>query len=430
MKFTNTVIGILLTLAQPLMAANSLLDCGHLFDSQSAQLKGRTYVLIENNTISQVSQDRGAITLPEATQQIDLSDATCLPGLMDMHTHISSEYSPRYELEKFKLNAADYAIKAGINAEKTLMAGFTTVRDLGDAYNVTVSIRNAIDRGKIPGPRILTATKSLASTGGHADASNGRAASLRGKLGPEDGIVNSVDDAKAAVRHRYQKGADVIKITSTGGVLSVAKNGDNPQFTIEEIKAIVDTANDYGFHVAAHAHGKEGIRRAIIGGVLTIEHGSYMDKELFRLMKKHGTYLVPTLMAGDWVADKAKIEGFFPEVVRPKAQRIGPLIKSTFTKAYQAGVNIVFGTDSGVSSHGDNAKEFIIMVESGMPAAEALQSATYTAAALLKLDQLGEIAERKWADIIAVKGNPLDNIELMTSVSFVMKAGKVYKRDQ
>jgi imidazolonepropionase-like amidohydrolase len=241
--------------------------------------------------------------------------------------------------------------------------------------------------------------------------------------------VNSVADARKAVRQRYKDGADWIKITATGGVLSVAKNGQNPQFTEEELRAIVDTAADYGLRVAAHAHGKEGMKRAILAGVASIEHGTYMDEEIMALMKKHGTYYVPTILAGDWVAEMSKIDGFFPELVRPKAATIGPILKQTFAKAYSAGVPIVFGTDSGVSAHGDNAKEFALMVEAGMSPMEAIQSATSTAAKFLGIAETrGSIEVSKRADIIAVPGDPLDDIELMQQVSFVMKEGAIYKQ--
>ena len=229
-------------------------------------------------------------------------------------------------------------------AKSTLLSGFTTVRDLGGS-GVNIALRNAINAGKIDGPRIYTAGKSLATTGGHADPTNGYKKSLIGNPGPKEGVVNSVDDAKKAVRQRYKNGADLIKITATGGVLSVAKSGDNPQFTVEDIKAICDTAKDYGFHVAAHAHGDEGMQRAILGGVKTIEHGTYMSDETMELMKKHGAYLVPTITAGKEVEAKAKVKGFYPDIVVPKALAVGPQIQSTFEKAYKKGVGIAFGTD-------------------------------------------------------------------------------------
>ena len=240
------------------------------------------------------------------------------------------------------------------------------------------------------------------------------------------GVVNGPDDARQAVRQRYKDGSDVIKITATGGVLSYAKSADAPQFTVEEIRAVVDTAKDYGYRVAAHAHGKEGMRRAIEGGVTSIEHGTYMDEELFALMKKHGTWFVPTISAGNYVAGKAKVPGYYPEVVRPKAERIGAQMQQTFAKAYKAGVKIAFGTDQGVAPHGENAKEFLYMVEAGMPAQAALQSATYSAAEVLGAPDLGQLATGFRADIVAVPGNPVEDVALMTRVNFVMKDGTVH----
>jgi imidazolonepropionase-like amidohydrolase len=275
---------------------------------------------------------------------------------------------------------------------------------------------------------IITAGKSLASTGGHADPTNGWASHIMGDPGPREGVVNSVEDARKAVRQRYKDGSDWIKITATGGVLSVAKSGQNPQFTDEEFEAIVNTAADYGIRVAAHAHGTEGMKRAVLAGVASIEHGTFMDKEVMRLMKQRGTYYVPTILAGNWVAEKAKIDGFFPELVRPKAATIGPLIESTFAAAYAYGVPIVFGTDTGVSPHGDNAQEFALMVKSGMPAMEAIQSATSVAADFLDIAEThGRLQVGKQADIIAVPGDPLEDISVLERVSFVMKGGEVYK---
>ena len=292
-----------------------------------------------------------------------------------MHVHIESEHSPKTRLEKYILNDADRAYNSVKFAETTLLNGFTTVRDLGGT-GVNISLAKAIKAGKIVGPRVFTAGKSLATTGGHADPTNGSSRKLIGNPGPKEGVVNSVEDARKAVRQRYKNGADCIKITATGGVLSVAKSGDNPQFTIEEIKAICETAKDYGMHVAAHAHGDEGMQRAIIGGVKTIEHGTYMSDETMELMKKYDAYLVPTITAGKEVEEKAKVKGFYPEIVVPKALAVGPQIQGTFGRAYKKGVKIAFGTDAGVFKHGKNGKEFGYMVEAGMPAMETIQSAT------------------------------------------------------
>ena len=303
------------------------------------------------------------------------------------------------------------------------------MRNPGDSNNSTIALRNAIEEGFATGPRVFTAGKSLATTGGHADPTNGYRHDLMGKPGPEDGVLNGVESAREAVRQRYKDGADFIKITATGGVLSLAKSGQNPQFSDEELEAVIQTATDYGMHVAAHAHGTEGMKRAVRAGVRSIEHGTFMDDETIDLMKKMGTYYVPTILAGRYVAEKSQIEGFFPEVVRPKAAAVGPQIQGTFEKAYKAGVTIAFGTDCGVSPHGSNAMEFVYMVESGMPEMEAIQSATAVSAQLLGVEnELGSISEGKLADIVAVDGNPLENISLLTDIGFVMKDGVVYRQ--
>jgi imidazolonepropionase-like amidohydrolase len=359
---------------------------------------------------------------------IDLKNETVLPGLMDMHVHLTGEYSAQSNLDRFVLNEADYAFDAANYAKRTLEAGFTVVRNVGDQFNVTVALRKAIEQGDVPGPLIFTAARGLASTGGHGDPTNGWAAHFNADPTPKDGVVNSVEDARRAVRQRYKDGADWIKITATGGVLSVAKSGQNPQFTDEELRAIVDTAADYGMRVAAHAHGTEGMRRAVIAGVASIEHGTYMTEDVMDLMIEHGTYYVPTILAGNWVAEKATIDGFFPELVRPKAAAIGPVIVETFRKAYARGVPIVFGTDTGVSAHGDNAQEFALMVQGGMPQMEAIKAATSVAADFLDIgDTHGRIEAGKHADIIAVRGDPLADISLLEDVHFVMKGGQVYK---
>jgi imidazolonepropionase-like amidohydrolase len=398
--------------------------CGQLLDVKSRQLIGPTTIRVNDGKIIAVGD-----TAVPAAKVIDLSQHTCLPGLIDMHVHLTSQSSPRSYIERFTLNKADYAFRAAHYAEKTLLAGFTSVRNPGDDGTVTKSLRDAVQQGLVAGPRIFTAGKSLATTGGHADPSNGYREDLMGDPHAKEGVVNGSAEAMRAVRQRYKEGADFIKITATGGVLSTAKSGQNPQFSAEELTAIVNTAKDYGFKVAAHAHGAEGMKRAIRAGVDSIEHGTLMDDEGRRLMKKMGTYLVPTILAGEFVAKKAEIDGYFPEIVRPKARAIGPQLKENFRKAYEMGVNIAFGTDSGVSAHGDNAQEFKLMVDAGMPAMDAIVSATANAADLLgESDNLGSLEVGKHADIIAVAGNPLDDITLLEKIPFVMKGGVVYKR--
>lgn len=404
------------------VAHSTTVYCGALLDVRNGTVLKDKSIHIEGEQIQAVSDGRAN------SVDIDLGEMTCLPGLMDMHTHLTSEISPVSYIEQFQLNPADIAYQAAVFARRTLMAGFTTVRDLGDSDNVSIALRRAIEKGYTVGPRIFTAATALGTTGGHADPTNGRRADLVGEPGPTDGVVNGADDIRRAVRQRYKDGANLIKITATGGVLSVAKNGENPQFTEEEIEVVVSTAKDYGFHVAAHAHGAEGMKRAVRAGVRSIEHGTLMDEETMRLMKRHGTYYVPTILAGEFVAEKAKVDGYFPALVRPKAAALGPQIKKTFAKAYKAGVKIAFGTDSGVSAHGDNAQEFALMVAQGMPAMEAIQSATIATAELLGIsDQLGSVEAGKIADIIAVSADPLASVASLEEVAFVMKAGTVYK---
>ena len=421
-----TLVGGLL-ISAGLAHADTLIHAGRLIDGESDRVVTEVTVRVSGNTIVGIEV---GYTSPDGDDNvIDLRDQTVLPGLMDMHVHLTGQYSAQSNLNRFILNEADYAYDAAMYAKRTLEAGFTVVRNLGDAFNVTVALRKAIAAGDVPGPRIFTAAKGLASTGGHGDPTNGWAAHFGADPTPKDGVVNSPEDARKAVRQRYKDGADWIKITATGGVLSVAKSGQNPQFTDEELEAIIDTATDYGIRVVAQAHGTEGMKRAVIAGVASIEHGTYMSEEVMQLMKERGTYFVPTIMAGNWVAEKAKIDGFFPELVRPKAAAIGPVIKSTFSKAYDFGVPIVFGTDTGVSPHGDNAEEFALMVEGGMPPMEAIQSATSVAADFLDIgDTHGSLEAGKQADIIAVPGNPLQNITAMQKVSFVMKGGMIYKQ--
>jgi imidazolonepropionase-like amidohydrolase len=301
------------------------------------------------------------------------------------------------------------------------------VRNVGDEHNESIALRNAINAGLVPGPRIFSAGQFVGTTGGHADPTDGYRWDLQGDPDPKDGIINSPEDAWKAVRQHYKDGADLIKIMPSGGVLDESSSADNSQMTLEEIKAVVAAAHDYGFTVAAHAHGAEAIRRAVLGGVDSIEHGTFMNDEDMKLMKEHGTWFVPTIIAGKFAEEKAK-EGWYPPQVTAKAEQVGPIIQATAGKAYRAGVKIAFGTDAGVYPHGENAKEFEYMVQAGMPPMFVLQAATTHAAELLhKQDQLGQIAVGRQADVIAVPGNPLDDITAMQHVSFVMKDGVVYK---
>jgi imidazolonepropionase-like amidohydrolase len=413
----------------PAEARVSVIHCGHLVDVIGGKVLGATTVIVEGKRVREVVAGTGAAA-PAGATEIDLSTQTCLPGLIDSHTHLSDQFGPTKYSDEFHWNTADYVVRSTVYARRTLLAGFTTVRNLGDSANEVAALRNAINAGIVVGPRIYTAGRPIGSTGGHADPTDGYRDDLAGDKGPADGIINSPEDAIKAVRVHYKKGDDVIKIMPSGGVLDQSSSGDNAQMTLDEIKAVVSTAHDYGFTVAAHAHGAEAIRRAVIGGVDSIEHGTYMDEADMKLMKEHGTWYVPTIIAGDFVAHKAQIPGYYPPQVAAKAAAIGPLILGTAGRAYKAGVKIAFGTDAGVYPHGDNAHEFELMVQAGMPPMFALQAATTHAAELLKHDKdIGSVTAGKFADLVAVPGNPVDDISQMKKVSFVMKEGIVYKSE-
>lgn len=402
------------------------LHCERLFDARSGRVLPAHTVVVRDGRIAEVRPGRAEVAGAKA---VDLAGHTCTPGWIDLHVHMADESSPDSYEEEFRLDPLDFAFRSVGYAEKTLMAGFTTVRDLGGT--VAPHLRDAIEEGRVKGPRIYAAGRSIATTGGHADPTNGYNATLShllGPPGPTEGVINSPDEARQAVRQRYKEGSDLIKITATAGVLSYASSADAPQFTARELDAVIETARDYGFRVAAHAHGTEGMKRAVEAGVTSIEHGTHMTDEVMALMKRKGTWYVPTIYAGRFVAEKAKQPGYFPEIVRPKAARIGAQIQDTFARAYKSGVKIAFGTDMGVGPHGDNAREFLYMVEAGMPAAEALQAATVHAAEVLGVEDIGEIAAGKRADVVAVPGNPVEDINAVLKVDFVMKDGVIHRR--
>jgi imidazolonepropionase-like amidohydrolase len=413
--------------AMPLPAA-TLIQAGHLIDGVANRATGNVTIVVDGKSITSI--EPGFRSAGPEDRVIDLRNATVLPGLMDMHVHITEEASPGYELSRYKKSASDYALDGVVYADRTLKAGFTTVRDCGDVmFNVAFSLRNAINAGKIPGPRIFAAGRIIASTGGHGDSTNGWGPHLIAGPGVEDNIVDGPAEAIRAVRQHYKEGADLIKITVTGGVLSIAKSGQAPQFNDEELHAIINTAHDYGLTVAAHAHGLEGMRRAVNAGIDSIEHGTFMDHDLMLLMKSKGTHYVPTLSAGRWVYEQAQKPDAYPEIVRVKALAIGPQLQKTFAEAYKAGVRVMFGTDASVFPHGLNAREFQYMVEGGMPPMEAIKSATMVPAKYLKIDdKLGSIEKGKLADVIAVPGDPIADITTLQHVSFVMKEGVVYKQ--
>jgi imidazolonepropionase-like amidohydrolase len=419
------IITACLLFIQAVVAQKTFIWCGTLIDAVSAEPRKNMTIVVEKDRIVKI--EAGFTQPGTGDLSIDLKTKTVTPGWIDMHVHVEGETKKGNLADRFIMNPADVAFESIKYMNVTLMAGFTTVRDLGGS-TVNISLRNAINKGLVIGPRIFTAGKSIATTGGHADPTNGYRRDLMGDPGPKEGVVNGVEEAYQAVRQRYKDGSDLVKITATGGVLSQAKDGANAQFTEDEIKAIVAAAKDYGYKVAAHAHGAEGIKRAIRGGVNSIEHGTFMDDEGMKLMKQYGTWYVPTITAGKSVGDSAKIPGYYTDIVTPKALATGPQIQSTFAKAYKEGVRIAFGTDAGVYKHGLNWLEFTYMIEAGMKPMDAIKSATTSAAELLgEKDRLGSIEVNKLADIIAMDGDPLTDPKVFGKVMFVMKGGKVYK---
>jgi len=408
-------------------AQQTYIHCGKLIDGVSNAPRSAVTVVVDGKKI--VAIKNGYIAGNASDNVIDMKDETVMPGFIDCHVHLEFQQSKTSFSDGFRQKDADVAFLAANYARATLMAGFTTVRDLGGS-GVNIALRNAINKGLTDGPNILTAGKAISASGGHMDPSVGlRDDAYRKEPGPEEGVADGKDEVMKAVRYRFKEGADLIKIASTGGVLDLSKDGSGAQYSTEEIRAIVTTAKDYGMPVACHAHGAEGIKRAILGGVTSVEHGTFMNAEDMALAKQHGVWLVPTLTAGRAVGDSSKVPGFFPAVVAKKAAVIGPQLQKTFAVAYKAGVKIAFGTDAGVYPHGKNYLEFRYMIEAGMPPMEAIKAATVNAAKLLGIRrERGSLEAGKMADIIAVHGNPLTDVDAFGRVDFVMKEGKVYKK--
>ena len=417
--------GVHSTAQQPAtLAADKVVHAGRLLDGVSAAPRERVSILIAGDRVIDV---QAGFVNPAGAQVVDLTRATVMPGLIDTHTHITSELGPDAIVEAVTKGAVDDAVRSTVYARRTLDAGFTTIRNVGAGGGADVALKRAINEGFLPGPRIWTARTTLSITGGHGDQ-GGLRHDLFESPTYTDGIVDSAEEAAKAVRYQHKYGADLIKFTATGGVLSINDSGDLQQFSDAEMRSIVETAHQLGMKVAAHAHGKRGMEAAIRAGVDSIEHGTYLDDETIALFKKFGTYLVPTVMAGKTVEEMAKTPGLLHPSVREKAARIGPLIQGAFGRAYKGGVRIAYGTDSGVSKHGENAREFAYMVEAGMPPAEAILSATKSASDLLgAADHVGSIQKGRYADIIAVVGDPLKDISELQRVTFVMKGGIVYK---
>jgi imidazolonepropionase-like amidohydrolase len=404
----------------------TVIHCPNLFDSASGKMLGPTTIVVSGDRFDKV--EAGTQTQNGATE-IDLTGATCIAGLIDDHVHLDDQFGKNTYAEAAHVNFADEVLKSTLYARRTLLAGFTTVRNVGDTDYDTVALRNAIAAGTVVGPRIFTAGPAISTTGGHADHTNGLSMELQGDPGPLQSIFNGPDEARKVVRLHYKEGADLIKAMPSGGVMDLGTNGSGPQMSEDEIRALVETAHDYGMKVAVHAHGAEAIRRSVIAGVDSVEHGTFMDDADIKLMKEHGTFYCPTVYTGQFVAMQAA-KGEYPPTVAKKAMEVGPQIMKTVTRAYQGGVKFAYGTDAGVYPRGQNWEDFVYLVKAGLPPAYTLQMATINAAQLLgHEDELGTVTAGKYADLVAVPGNPLDDISVMSKVSFVMKAGVVYKRD-
>ncbi len=409
------------------LAQKTYIQCGRLIDGVSDKERKSVTIVVEGKKIVEIKD--GYVNGKSSDSLIDLKYKTVMPGFIDCHVHLEMQFSKTSFADGFREKDADIAFQSAVYAKRTLLAGFTTVRDLGGS-GVNISLRNAINRGVTVGPNILTAGRAISATGGHMDPSVGlRDDAMRKTPGPEEGVADGREECVKAVRYQFKAGANLIKIASTGGVLDLSTEGSGAEFTVDEIKAIVETAKDYGMPVACHAHGAEGIKRAILGGATSIEHGTFMDDEGMTLMKSHNVWYVPTLTAGRSVGDSSKVPGYFTPVVAAKAAVVGPTIQKTFARAYKAGVKIAFGTDAGVYPHGMNALEFRFMTEGGMPPMEAIKCATMNAADLLGIkEERGSIEAGKMADIVAVAGDPLQDIKVLSTMGFVMKEGKVYLR--
>ncbi|HEV8579652.1 MAG TPA: amidohydrolase family protein [Thermoanaerobaculia bacterium] len=407
-----------------------VLKAARLFDGRSDSAVPNGVVIVEGEKIKAAGS---GLPVPAGAKVIDLGDATLLPGLIDAHTHMTMESTDNWlqgTMEGLRRTVAESAIRATEYARRTLLAGFTTVRDVGSNEYVDAGLRNAIRDGVIPGPRMQVAVHALGARGGHCDDGGFPYGRFGKESGFEDGIASGADQFRDSVRFQVKYGADVIKICATGGVLSLADEVDTPQLTQEEMNAIVEEAHRLRKRVAAHAHGAEGAKFAIRAGVDSIEHGSFLDDEALRMMKERGTYLVPTLLAGEYVAGRAAIRHYPPEI-EAKAKAAVAVRSDMFRKALRMGVKIAFGTDSAISPHGMNAQEFALMVGLGMKPAAALRAATSAAADLLGLAQtIGTLAPGKAADVIAVPGDPLADIKTMEKVSFVMKGGRVFRNDR
>lgn len=424
--FLITIISIILLNPSFGQSKIKAIKAGTLIDVVSGKVLKNQIILIDNNLITEIGNN---LTIPKDAEIIDLSNSTVMPGLIDCHTHMSAEPSDDYYGDIFRKTAMDYAVLAPIYAKRTLEAGFTTCRDMGAGDLIDISLRNAINEGSIEGPRMYVATFALGATGGHSDVT-GFNPNLAWKGNPDfTGVADGIDEIRKRVRNNIKWGADVIKVCATAGVMSEEESVGAPQYSLEEMKALVDEAHMWGKKVAAHAHGTEGINRAVLAGVNSVEHCSILDDQTIKLMKEKGTYMVPTLYALDYIIETYSKKGF-PEKIINKAKSIKIEKEKSFERAVKAGVKIAYGTDAAVMPHGWNAKDFSYMVKAGMTPMQTIQSATINAADLLDIKtKTGSITIGKYADIIAVENNPLDDVTVLEHVKFVMKDGTVYKND-
>jgi imidazolonepropionase-like amidohydrolase len=409
-----------------------VLKAARLFDGKSNSLVTPGLVVVTGGKIVGVGS---AASIPAGAEVIDLGDATLLPGFIDAHTHLTMSYSDDFrkeELDRLQKTVAEQALEASVNARVTLMAGFTTVRDVGSRDYLDVGLRNAIRDGVVPGPRMLVTVHALGATGGHCDFEDGFRQGLFGhESGPLEGVINGPDEARYAVRLDHKYGADMIKVCASGGVLSPTDDVDTPQLTQEELNAIVDEAHALRRKTAAHAHGAEAAKRAIRAGIDSIEHGSFLDDEALDMMKLRGTYLVPTLMAIQGLQEMFDRGVYVPPAIAAKAHAATDAIHSTFQRALAKGVKIGLGTDAAVYPHGRNAEEFHQMVDLGMKPIDALKAGTSSDADLLGLtDKIGTLESGKFADVVAIPGDPLQNIRQTEHVFFVMKEGVIYRNDR
>ena len=426
--FKNTLLTLSVLSSFNLLAQVQVIHAGTLLKVAGKKPLVEQTLVIENNKILSIQSGFvEASEIDKTATYIDLSSSFVMAGLMDMHVHLQGELGPKNDSQSLRMSDADVLMQSTYNAKKTLMAGFTTVRDLGASAEQIFALRDAIAKGWIEGPRIVAAGTTISVTGGHGDV-DGLSPDIL-KMRTTEAICDGPYDCRRATRHAIKYGSDVIKITSTGGVLSDTNTGTGQQMTDDELKEVVDTAHGLGRKVASHAHAAEGINAALRAGVDSIEHGSYADKESIKLFKKTGAYLVPTLMAGDTVVGLAKNTNFMSEAIKAKAIRVGADMTENFINSFKAGVKIAYGTDSGVSPHGNNGREAVLMSQAGMNNSDILKSATVHTADLIGLsDTLGTLEEGKIADIVAYNTSPLKDINALLNVNFVMKDGKVIKQ--